>query len=329
MTRTALITGGAGFIGSHLADMLLDEGWEVDAADNFDESYSPAIKRSNVLHNLGRELYRLHELDVRDGAAMERDLRAHYDVVVHLAGKAGPRQSLLEPQLFEDVNVGGTRTVLDFCVARGIRRLVFASSSSVYGLNELLPWSEEAQPRPISPYAVTKLSAEMLGHTYSNLHGIGFTALRFFTVFGPRQRPGLAMHIFAEQMLNGGTVSIFGDGTARRDFTYIGDLVSGIRAAMDRDTPSFEIFNLGSNRPVTVMQMVRALETSLGLEARVRWEPADSADLPASWADTGKAERLLGYNARTPFEDGVREFASWIRARESLRAASIPDGVAG
>src|SRR5688572_481428 len=165
MTGSALITGGAGFIGSHLADILLDEGWEVDVADNFDESYPSAIKRSNVLHNLGRERYQLHEIDVRDGAAMKRDLRPHYDVVGHRAGKAGPRQTLREPQRFEDVNVGRTRSVLDFCVDRGIRRVVFASSSSVYGLNDSLPWSEEAQPRPISPYAVTKLSAEMLGHT--------------------------------------------------------------------------------------------------------------------------------------------------------------------
>ena len=298
----------------------------MDVVDNFDSSYPSAIKRSNVAHNLDRDGYRLHEIDVRDGAGLDRALQNDYAVVIHLAGKAGPRQSLIEPALFEDVNIGGTRTVLDFCVSRAIPRVVFASSSSVYGVNESLPWTEDAEPRPISPYAVTKLSAEMLGHMYSQLHGIGFTALRFFTVFGPRQRPGLAMYVFAEQMIRGEMISIFGDGTARRDFTYVGDLIPGIRAAMDRETRSLEIFNLGSNRPVTVLEMVRALENLLGVEARIRWCPAESADPPATWADIRKAERVLGYRAETAFEDGVRDFATWMLARERGSNALAPDG---
>lgn len=329
MTSRALITGGAGFIGSHLADLLLDEGWEVDVVDNFDDSYSPARKRANVVHNIGRERYRLHELDVRDAAKLRRALPQGHDVLVHLAGKAGPRQSLLDPDLFEDVNVRGTRTILDLCVERGIRRVVFASSSSVYGVNEMLPWTEEAEPRPISPYALNKLGAEKLGEACARDHGITFTALRFFTVFGPRQRPGLAMHIFAERLLRGELLPVFGDGTARRDFTYIGDLIGGIRAAMNRVDPSFEIFNLGSNRPVSMMHMVKALESALGLDALIDWLPADPADLPASWAHTGKAERLLGYHVRTSFDDGVRAFADWLRGRETVEALPVQDNVGG
>lgn len=327
MTLRALVTGGAGFIGSHLADRLLDEGWKVDVVDNFDASYPSALKRSNVFHNLERPGYRLHEVDVRDGAGLDRALRNDYAIAIHLAGKAGPRQSIAEPALFEAVNIGGTRSLLDFCVRRAIPRVVFASSSSVYGVNESLPWSEEAAPYPISPYAVTKLSAEMLGHGYSHQHGIGFTALRFFTVFGPRQRPGLAMRLFAEQMVRGDFISIFGDGSAQRDFTYVGDLISGIRAAMDHDTRSFEVFNLGSNRPVTVLEMVRALEGALGVQARIKWCPPESADLPMSWADISKAERVLGYRAETAFEDGVRAFGDWMKTRERERSTLAQDGV--
>jgi UDP-glucuronate 4-epimerase len=320
MAETALVTGGAGFIGSHLVDDLLMGGWEVDVVDSFDNSYPVSLKRRNVEGSLGTRGYRIFEIDIRDADALDRNLRSHYDAVVHLAGKAGPRQSIAEPELFEDVNVGGTRSILEFCARRSITRVVYASSSSVYGENRDLPWRETAVPMPISPYAETKLSAEDLGRRFSASHGIGFAALRFFTVFGPRQRPGLAMRLFAQRMLRGEPVPVFGDGSARRDFTYVGDLVAGIRAAMSLSSMSFEIFNLGSDRPVTVLDMIRSLELALGLNADIEWCPPDSADLPMSWANITKARRTLGYEPATSFDEGVGAFANWMSSLE-------PDGV--
>jgi UDP-glucuronate 4-epimerase len=321
MPGRALITGGAGFIGSHVTDLLLDEGWEVVAVDNFDASYDPSIKRRNVEQSLGRSGYRLLELDIRDSLALDEKIAGDLDVVVHLAGKAGPRQSILDPELFESVNVEGTRSVLEFSRRRSVPRVVFASSSSVYGINESLPWNEEARPMPISPYAMNKLAAEELGREHAR-DGFGFTALRFFTVFGPRQRPGLAMHKFAELMLRGEPIPVFGDGTACRDFTFVGDIVSGIRAAMDYNRTPFEIFNLGSNRTITVLEMVSALESALGTTAQIEWLPRDAADLPASWADTSKATRILRYRRATPFQQGVEEFVKWTLATNASTYAS-------
>ncbi len=327
MPRRALITGGAGFIGSHVSDLLLAEGWEVVAVDNFDASYETALKRRNISHNLSRAGYQIHELDIRNLGQFEKELEGEFDAIVHLAGKAGPRQSMLDPELFESVNVEGTRSVLEFAGRRSVPRVVFASSSSVYGINESLPWNEEATPMPISPYAVNKLTAESLGRDYASAHG-GFTALRFFTVFGPRQRPGLAMHKFAELMLRGEPIPIFGDGTACRDFTFIGDIVAGIRAAMDYNRTPFEIFNLGTNRTITVMEMVKALENALGMKAQVEWLPRDEADLPASWADTTKAARMLGYRGATPFRQGVDEFARWTLAMDKGAVADASRPIA-
>ena len=312
MTKTALVTGGAGFIGSHVADRLLSAGWRVDVVDNFDSSYAAHLKQRNVAGNIGRPEYRLFEIDIRDTAELARSLDARYETVVHLAGKAGPRQSIAEPDLFEDVNVRGTRSILDFCAERAIPQVIFASSSSVYGLNKSVPWKEDATPAPISPYAETKLRAETLGRHFAETSGASFTAMRFFTVFGPRQRPGLAMRLFAQQMLLGEPIPVFGDGTAERDFTFIGDIVGGIVAAVDRRPAGFQIFNLGSNRPVTVMEMVRALERALGIEAQIDWCMSDSADLPLSWADIDKARKNLGYSPSTSFDEGVRQFADWI-----------------
>jgi UDP-glucuronate 4-epimerase len=318
MTKTALVTGGAGFIGSHVADKLLSAGWRVDVVDNFDSSYPAHLKRRNVAGNAGRPEYRLFEIDIRDSAALDISL-GHYDSVIHLAGKAGPRQSISEPELFEDVNVNGTRSILEFCAQRSIRHVIFASSSSVYGLNDAFPWKETAAPAPISPYAETKVRAENVGRQFAEDNGSSFTALRFFTVFGPRQRPGLAMRLFAQQMLRREPVPVFGDGTAQRDFTFVGDIVAGIEAAIDRRPRGFEIFNLGSNRPVTVMEMLRSLERALGMDADIDWCAADSADLPLSWADITKARRELGYAPSTSFDAGVNEFAAWVLASESDR----------
>jgi UDP-glucuronate 4-epimerase len=259
--KRALITGGAGFIGSHVVDLLLGEGWEVTVVDNFDPFYDPQIKRQNIAPHLSYPNYRLVEVDIRDLEALRKHLSGEYDVIVHLAAKAGVRPSVLDPVSYYEVNVRGTLNLLELAKEWGVRQFVFASSSSVYGANPNLPWREnDPLLLPVSPYGATKLAGETLGRVYSHLHGIRFIALRIFTAYGPRQRPDLAIHKFARLMLQGKPVPIYGDGSACRDYTYIDDLVLGIRAAMDYEGAPFEVFNLGSGRPITVLEVVRSLE---------------------------------------------------------------------
>lgn len=312
MGSHALVTGGAGFIGSHVVDSLLEDGWHVTTLDNFDEFYSPARKRRNVAAHREHGRFRLVECDIRDEEALERELRDDYDVIVHLAARAGVRPSIEQPMLYQDVNVRGTHNLLELARRRGIRQFVFASSSSVYGVNPNVPWREEDHVLlPISPYASTKVSGELLGHVYSQLFGIRFLALRFFTVYGPRQRPDLAIHRFSTLMQGGRAIPLFGDGATRRDYTYIDDIVSGVCAAMLYRDSSFEVVNLGNNRTVSLTELVSALETSLGIEAKREWLPAQLGDVPQTWASIHKARRLLGYAPSTTLEDGLANFAAW------------------
>ncbi|CAM3401578.1 NAD-dependent epimerase/dehydratase family protein [Hydrogenibacillus schlegelii] len=311
--KHALVTGGAGFIGSHLIDRLLAEGWAVTNVDNFDPFYDPAIKRKNIAAHLDYERYRLVEADIRDREGLFRSLRDDYDVIVHLAARAGVRPSIRDPLGYQAVNVTGTQHLLELARERGIRQFVFASSSSVYGVNPNVPWREDdGVLRPISPYASTKGSGELLGHVYSHLYGIRFIALRFFTVYGPRQRPDLALHKFARRMLRGEPIPIYGDGTSRRDYTYIDDIVEGVRRAMDYAATSYEIINLGNQKTVGLLEMVRALEEALGVRARLEFLPAQPGDVPRTWADIKKAKRLLGYAPRMPFSAGVARFVDWL-----------------
>lgn len=312
MTGRALVTGGAGFIGSHLVDLLLEEGWEVVVADNFHESYPSAMKRRNIAGHRDHASYSLHEIDVRDSEGFDRKIQGDFTVLVHLAAKAGPRQSLLEPQEYESVNVEGTRRLLAFAHRRAIPQFVFASSSSVYGANTAMPWHEDTVTRPISPYAHTKRNAELLGREWSDQTNRRFIALRFFTVYGPRQRPDLAIRHFAERMLRDEEIQVFGDGSARRDFTLVGDLIRGVRAAMDFNASLSETFNLGSNRTIGLLEMINALEEALDTQATIQWCPPQEVDVPATWADISKAQRLLGYGPATPFRDGIQEFARWL-----------------
>lgn len=309
-----LVTGGAGFVGSHLVDALLDGGHRVTALDNFDPFYPRATKERNIARHLDWPTFHLVEADIRDFDRVREVVPADVDAIAHLAAKAGVRPSIADPLAYQDVNVRGTHHLLELARERRIGQFVFASSSSVYGVNPRVPWREDdAVLLPISPYASTKVSGELLGHVYSHLFGIRFVALRLFTVYGPRQRPDLAIHKFAALMLQGREIPLFGDGTTRRDYTYVSDIVAAITAALDYRDSMYEVVNVGNNRTVSLREMVDTLERALGVDARVRRHPEQPGDVPQTWADVTKARRLLGVEPSTSFDEGVRRFAEWFR----------------
>src|ERR687893_318621 len=264
--RNILITGGAGFIGSHLVGRLLAEGgWRVTVVDDFHDFYDPAVKRANVRPHLGRDDFQLAEADIRDRAALARVFDGgDFDCVVHLAARAGVRPSLSEPVLYAETNINGTLNLLELSRASGTRQFVFGSSSSVYGENEKVPFAEDDPvTKPVSPYAATKAAGELLCHTYSHLHGLRCVCLRFFTVYGARQRPDLAIHKFARLISEGRPIPVFGDGSTRRDYTYIDDIVSGVRAAIDYEATDYEVFNLGESQTVELNELIALLEKEL------------------------------------------------------------------
>lgn len=309
-----LVTGGAGFIGSHLIDSLLMDGHQVTALDNFDPYYARATKERNVEPHRRVAEWRLVECDIREVDGMRHTLSGNFDVIVHFAAKVGVRPSLHDPVSYHDVNVRGTQNLLELAREWGVRLFVFASSSSVYGVNPRVPWSEDDRVlQPISPYASTKVSGELLGHVYSHLYGIRFIALRFFTVYGPRQRPDLAIHKFALEMLAGRPLPVYGDGSSRRDYTYIDDVVAGVRAALAYTATSYEVINLGNNHTISLLEMIRGLEDTLGVRASLNWLPPQPGDAPQTWASVEKARRLLGYEPRTSYEVGVRRFVEWLQ----------------
>lgn len=315
--RSALVTGGAGFIGSHLVDRLLAEGWQVTVVDNFDPFYDPAIKRRNIAPHREYKNYKLIETDICDIATLRERLKGEYDVIVHLAAKAGVRPSIKDPVGYQEVNVRGTQNLLELAREWGIKQFVFASSSSVYGINPNVPWREDdCVLMPISLYAATKVAGELLGHVYSHLYGIRFIALRFFTVYGPRQRPDLVIHKFARLMLQGEPIPVYGDGSSRRDYTYIDDIIQGVRAAMDYTATPYEVINLGNNRTVSLMEMIHALEEVLSVKAKLEFLPPQPGDVPQTWADVGKAGCLLDYKPITYFENGLIEFWKWMNERK-------------
>ena len=319
-----LVTGGAGFIGSHLVDSLLRDGYRVTVLDNFDPFYPRAIKELNIDAHRRHRSWRLVEGDVRDLEHLRRQAAGDFDAILHLAAKAGVRPSIQDPLGYQDVNVRGTQNLLELAREWKVRQFVFASSSSVYGINPRVPWREEdADLRPISPYASTKLSGEFLGHVYSHLYGMRFIALRLFTVYGPRQRPDLAIHKFARLMRSGRPLPLYGDGTTRRDYTFIDDIVRGIRAALTYDRTMFEVINLGNNRTVTMLEMVRGIEQALGVSAAIEWLPEQPGDVPQTWAGIDKARTALGYDPRTTYAEGVTRFIDWLR--ESKRVESTAE----
>lgn len=312
-----LVTGGAGFIGSHLVDRLLAENVaRVVVVDDFNDFYDPALKRANVAAHLKHPAYRLVNADIRDYEALKHVFAEEvFDAVVHLAARAGVRPSLVEAQLYQETNVAGTLHLLELAERNGVQRFIFGSSSSVYGPAAVPPFREDAPLRPISPYAATKAAGEMFVHTYSHLYGIQAVCLRFFTVYGARQRPDLAIHKFARLLAAGRPIPVYGDGTTERDYTYIDDIVDGILAALDYDRTPFEIINLGESQTVSLNRLIELLEDTFGVKAQVECLPLQPGDLPRTHADIEKARQLLGYQPTTPIEQGIQKFAEWFRSQ--------------
>jgi UDP-glucuronate 4-epimerase len=315
--QRVLVTGGAGFIGSHLVDRLLAGGARVVVVDDFNDYYDPAMKRDNVAQHLQHREYRLVEGDIRDGARMAALVAEEApSCIVHLAARAGVRPSLTDPMLYETTNAIGTLNLLEAARHHGVRKFVFASSSSVYGLNTKVPFAEtDALLRPASPYGATKLANEAMCHAYAHLYGMAIVSLRFFTVYGPRQRPDLAIRKFAERMLAGRTIELYGDGSTSRDYTFIDDIIRGVLAAVDLDVAGHEVFNLGNSSPCTLAELVTALEDVLGTKARIERLPDQPGDVPRTFADTARAEARLGFRPSTPLRDGLAVFVDWLRAR--------------
>jgi UDP-glucuronate 4-epimerase len=308
-----LVTGAAGFIGSHLSERLLRDGRTVVGVDSFDEFYDPRVKRRNIADCLSNPNFRLIEADIRDPAAMAQAVTDDTDVIVHLAARAGVRPSIAEPMLYADVNINGTMVLLELARQRNVGRFIFASSSSVYGNNRKVPFSEEDNVDfPISPYAATKKAGELICHTYHHLYGTAVTCLRFFTVYGPRQRPDLAIHKFARLIEAGKPVPIYGDGTMMRDFTYIDDILNGVVAAMDKCT-DYDIYNLGESQPIGVNDLVAALEQALGKKASKQHLPLQPGDVDRTYADVTRARTRLGYQPSTDIHTGLAHFVTWLR----------------
>jgi UDP-glucuronate 4-epimerase len=310
-----LVTGGAGFIGSHLVDNLLAKNpSRVTVVDNFDEFYSQQIKRQNIENHLRHSAYRLVEADIRNYTALKQLFSDEvFDVIIHLAGKAGVRPSVTDPRTYQEVNVTGTYNLLDLAERNGIKKFVFGSSSSVYGPLATPPFKEDAPLAPISPYAATKAAGELIAHTYSHLHGMNITCLRFFTVYGARQRPDLAIHKFARLIASKTPIPVYGDGSAERDFTYIDDILQGVLAAIDYDATPFEIINLGESQTITVNRLIELLEDALGQKAVIEYQSAQPGDMPRTHADISKAQTILSYKPTTPIEAGIQKFAEWFK----------------
>ena len=315
--KRVLVTGGAGFIGSHLCQRLLREGYNIVCLDNFDAFYDPAIKRNNVEEiqaTEGEGAFQLVEGDIRDAGLLEDLFRgSSFNMVIHLAARAGVRPSLEQPLLYEEVNVAGTLNLLEVCWKFGVMDLIFGSSSSVYGNNSKIPFTEKDRLEAmISPYAVTKRVGELFCYAYHHLYGLNIFCLRFFTVYGPRQRPEMAIHKFARLIQGGERIPQFGDGTSRRDYTYIDDIVDGVMGAV-RNLECYDVFNLGESQTVPLRKLVSLLEQALGKKAVVEELPEQPGDVPITYADISKARRLLGYDPQVGIEEGVERFVRWFR----------------
>ncbi|MFI5186230.1 MAG: GDP-mannose 4,6-dehydratase [Chitinophagales bacterium] len=320
--RRYLITGGAGFIGSNLISHLLktEKQISITTIDNFDPFYARIIKELNIAGFTNDSRFHLLEYDLAntDGKRLADEIKEPFDVIVHLAAKAGVRPSILNPVSYQQANVIGLQNLLDFAKEKNCQQFVFASSSSVYGINNHFPWKEDEQLMPISPYAMTKLAGEMLGHVYNKLFDIRFIALRFFTVYGPGQRPDLAIHKFTKAILNSSPISMYGDGNTSRDYTFIDDTVQGIVAAMKYGKTGFEVINLGNNYAISLKELIRSIEKVTGKEAKIEKYPEQPGDVPRTFADISKAKKLLGYKPVTKLEDGLLKFYEWFTQHKEL-----------
>ena len=316
-----LVTGGAGFIGSHLVDKLLADGHEVVIVDDFNDFYDPQIKHANIAGFI-KNVTVCH-VDLREGDAAGALLRREkVDAIVHLAARAGVRPSIQSPRLYYDTNVTGTLHLLEAARETGVERFIFASSSSVYGASKTVPFSEDQHlTQTLSPYGATKIAGEFLCSTYSHLYQMRVVALRYFTVYGPRQRPDLAIHQFTRRIYAGQPIDQFGDGTTRRDYTYIDDIIQGTMGALAYDGPLYDFFNLGESQTIQLNELISAIENALGKKAKINQLPEQPGDMPLTYADISKARKFLGYHPITKLNEGLPKFVDWfLRSQGTTRA---------
>jgi UDP-glucuronate 4-epimerase len=325
LPQKVLLTGGAGFIGSNLAEVLINKGVQLSIVDDLNEFYSPAWKKKNLEDIRKKGSFSFYPCDICDVSGFRCAFAEHRpDCVIHLAGRAGVRPSLLDPELYEEVNIRGTLNILQLCREFQVPKFIFASSSSVYGASSSAPFTEaEVGLRPISPYASTKLAGEMMVYTYAHLYNLASVCLRFFTVYGPRQRPDLAIHKFTALMEAGKPIPIFGDGSTGRDYTFIDDIVAGILSAMtyqhqNGEVP-FEVFNLGNSSPVTLTDLVQAIESATGRKAIREPHPLQPGDVPLTWANISKSRKHLNFEPATPLKAGLKKFVEWYRTADPLQ----------
>ena len=316
--RTYLITGGAGFIGSHLADRLLSEGNKVVAIDNFNDFYSKKIKENNIEHNLKNPNYKIERIDIRNGKDVDRVFKENkIDNIMHLAAMAGVRPSIENPILYQEVNCLGSQNILEAMKKNNVKNIAFASSSSVYGNTKTVPFKEtDVVDFAISPYAATKKANEVMCHVYHKLYDFNVIMLRFFTVYGERQRPDLAINKFTRLILDGNPIPVFGDGTTSRDYTYVQDIVDGIMKSfkyVEENKNVYEILNLGESKPITLNEMIKTIERALGKKAIINRLPMQPGDVDRTYADISKAKKLIGYNPRISFEEGIKNFVMWYK----------------
>lgn len=313
-----LLTGGAGFIGSHLTEFLLDRGEKVDCLDNFNDYYSPGKKWENIKKFRNHPAYRLFQGDILDNGLLNRIFsESKYDIIVHLAARAGVRPSLKEPLLYQEVNIRGTMNLLELAKEHQIKKFVFASSSSVYGNNEKVPFSEsDFVDNPVSPYAATKRMGEIIAYTYYHLYQISITCLRFFTVYGPRQRPDMAIQKFTELIDHDQSLPMFGDGSSQRDYTYISDIVHGIVQSIDR-CQGYHIYNLGESNVISLKDLIGLIEKYLGKPAKIERLPFQPGDVPITYADVTLARKELDYQPKVHIETGIKKFVEWYLENKS------------
>lgn len=313
--KRIIVTGGAGFIGSNLIEYLLkDAQVEITCIDNFDVFYDRSFKEENLTYVINNPNFIFIEETILNLKNLTQKLKGNYDAIVHIAAKAGVRPSIANPSEYLKVNIEGTQNMLELAKQFNVPQFVFASSSSVYGINDQYPWNEvNADYKPISPYASSKLSAELIGHVYSNLYNIRFIGLRFFTVFGPRQRPDLAIYQFVDKIINAKPINVFGNGDTLRDYTYVDDIVEGIVSALNYSKSSFEIINLGNNTPIKLLDLISIIEDAVGEKALINRKEKQLGDVDVTYADINKAKELLNYQPKTSVPAGVKKFVEWYK----------------
>lgn len=311
-----LVTGGSGFIGSHLCEKLVALGLETINLDNFCDNYDPVIKERNVSSLINNPLYHLYRGDIRDHRILDQIFATHsIGIIIHLAALAGVRQSLVKPCDYVSVDIEGTVNLLEYASKHRIKRFLFGSSSSVYGDNPVPFKESDRLERPLSPYAAAKLSGEMFCRTYHHLYGLSVGCLRFFTVYGPRQRPEMAIHQFTKLIDSGLEVPLFGDGNSERDYTYIDDIIRGILGALEAKY-SLEVFNLGNSKTTSLLELVKLIGDTMGKESRIKILPVQLGDVPRTWADLSHSSRILGYQPQVDIQEGIKRFVDWYRSQK-------------